>query len=108
MFSCGIIVADTHLEHLRGQANLKVFGQSQTTVSGAVNSNHFCSTCGSLMYRVSSAFPGYSALRLGTVDDFHLHETKLKPKVELFTKDRVGWFSGLEGAKQIEGNAYTT
>ncbi|KAE9406069.1 hypothetical protein BT96DRAFT_963625 [Gymnopus androsaceus JB14] len=26
-----------------------------------------------------------------TVDDFHLHETKLKPRAEQFVEDRVGW-----------------
>lgn len=59
------------------------------------------------MYRVGAAFPGHSILRIGTVDDFTLHETKLKPRVEQFTKDRVSWFSGMEGAKQVEGSAYT-
>lgn len=65
--------------------------------------NYFCSTCGTLMYRVGSAFPGQSILRIGTVDDFNLHETKLRPQIEQFTKDRVVWFSGVEGAKKFEG-----
>jgi len=68
--------------------------------------NHFCSTCGTLMYRVSSGWPGMSILRIGTVDDFHLHETKLKPQVEQFTKDRVAWLKGAEGAKQVEGATF--
>ena len=55
------------------------------------------------MYRVGSQFPGQSILRIGTVDDFNLHETKLRPQVEQFVKDRVSWLSGVEGAKQIEG-----
>lgn len=59
--------------------------------------NHFCKTCGTLMYRVGAAFPGCSILRLGTVDDFNLVETKLKPQRELFVKDRVSWFSGVQG-----------
>ena len=41
-------------------------------------------------------------MRIGTVDDFSLHETKLKPRVEQFTKDRVNWLHGVEGAKQTE------
>lgn len=69
--------------------------------------NYFCSTCGTLMYRVGEAFPGMSIMRIGTVDDFSLHETKLKPRVEQFTKDRVGWFTGVEGIRQVEGSAYT-
>lgn len=64
--------------------------------------NYFCSTCGTLMYRVGSGFPGCSILRIGTVDDFNLHETKLKPRVEQFTKDRVSWLSGVEGAEKHE------
>lgn len=59
------------------------------------------------MYRVGAAFPDQSILRIGTVDDFHLHETMLRPRVEQFTKDRVGWLCGVEVVKQIEGNAYT-
>ena len=46
-------------------------------------------------------------MRIGTIDDFHLHETKLKPGVEQFTKDRVGWLPGLEGVKKVEGSAFT-
>lgn len=60
------------------------------------------------MYRVGAGFPGMSFLRLGTVDDFRLPETKLKPRIEQFTKDRVSWFSGAgeSGVKQCEGFAY--
>lgn len=54
------------------------------------------------MYRVGEAFPGKSILRIGTVDDFHLHETKLKPRREAFTKDRVCWLREVEGTQQIE------
>lgn len=59
--------------------------------------NYFCKTCGTLMYRVGAAFPDCSILRLGTVDDFNLVETKLKPTRELFVKDRVSWFEGVKG-----------
>ena len=107
MFASNFTVANTHLKHLRGRENLKAFSQSQTIASGNVMTNYFCSTCGSLMYRVGSAFPGQSILRIGTVDDFNLHETKLKPRVEQFTKDRVSWFHGVEGARKVEGSAYT-
>lgn len=58
------------------------------------------------MYRVSSGSPGHSILRIGTVDDFSLHETALKPRVETFTKDRVAWLHGAEGVTQFEGNYY--
>ncbi|KAJ7132301.1 Mss4-like protein [Mycena epipterygia] len=106
MFATNFTIADTHLKHLRGRENLKVFSQKETIGSGYTMTNHFCSTCGTLMYRVGAAFPGMSILRVGTVDDFHLHETKLKPRVEQFTKDRVAWLSGLEGVPQFEGMAF--
>jgi hypothetical protein len=90
--------------------------------------NYFCQTCGTLstypgpllplslylllcavsstvtsnnpaVYRVGAAFPNRSILRLGTVDDFNLVETKLKPTRELFVKDRVSWFKGVDGEK---------
>ncbi|CAN9387040.1 unnamed protein product [Alternaria alternata] len=77
--------------------NLSVYSQVATIASGHSMANHFCKTCGTLMYRVGGGFPGCSILRLGTVDDFNLVETKLKPQSELFIKDRVGWFSGVQG-----------
>ncbi|KAL8829104.1 MAG: hypothetical protein Q9191_002207 [Dirinaria sp. TL-2023a] len=107
MFASNFIVADVHLKHLRGWKTLKTFAQSRTIASGNAMTNHFCSNCGTLMYRVGSAYPGKSILRIGTVDDFHLHETKLRPRVEQFTKDRVAWLAPVEGVKQFEGSAYT-
>ncbi|KAK5243813.1 hypothetical protein LTR40_012417, partial [Exophiala xenobiotica] len=88
MFASNFTVDDKYLKHLRGQDNLKTFGQSRTIASGKMMTNYFCSTCGTLMYRVGAAFPGKSILRIGTVDDFTLHETKLKPQIEQFVKDR--------------------
>lgn len=102
MFASNFTVKDTHLRHIRGQENLKTFGQAETIASQRKMTNYFCSTCGTLMYRVGHSFPGQSILRIGTVDDFSLHETKLRPKNETFTKDRVGWFTGVEGAVQHE------
>lgn len=106
MFASNFIVDDTYLKHLRGRENLKTFSQARTIASGNTMTNYFCSTCGTLMYRVSSGLPGRSIPRIGTIDDFHLHETKLKPRVEQFTKDRVGWLCGLDGVRQVEGSAY--
>ncbi|KAL2069937.1 hypothetical protein VTL71DRAFT_14616 [Oculimacula yallundae] len=100
-------VYDTHLKHLRGQENLKSWGQSRSIFykePGKDNTmtNYFCGTCGSLMYRVGAMFPGMSILRVGSVDDFSLVETKLKPTMEQFTRSRVGWKGATEGAKQFE------
>jgi hypothetical protein len=55
---------------------------------------------------VSSGWPGTAIMRIGQVDDLKLHETTLKPQVEQFTKDRVAWFKGAEGAEQYHGNYY--
>jgi hypothetical protein len=106
MHATNFTVYDTHLSHLRGRENLKTFKQSRTVFvkeEGKDNSmtNYFCSTCGSLMYRVAGAFPGMSILRVGSVDDFSLHETLLKPTMEQFTKDRVAWKKPTEGTTQF-------
>ncbi|KII86864.1 hypothetical protein PLICRDRAFT_143402 [Plicaturopsis crispa FD-325 SS-3] len=106
MFATNFAVLDTHLKHLRGRENLTSYAQTHTIASGNVMTNHFCTTCGTLMYRTGQGFPGMTVMRLGTVDDFHLHETKLVPRVEQFTKDRVSWLHGAEGVQQVEGNAY--
>ena len=111
MFASNFTVDNTYLKRLRGKEKLSVFGQSKTVARGHKMTNYVCSVCGTLMYRVGSAFPGCSILRLGTVDDFSLHETKLRPRIEQFTKDRVGWVCArLEGVEQFEGMAhsYTT
>lgn len=106
MFASNFIVADTHLKHLRGQDNLKTYSQSKTIASGKKMTNYFCSTCGTLMYRVGERFPGTSILRIGTIDDFRLMEMKLRPRVEQFVEGRVGWLGGAEGVKQVEGTAF--
>ncbi|OTB03662.1 hypothetical protein M426DRAFT_321587 [Hypoxylon sp. CI-4A] len=106
MFASNFTIADAHLKHERGQENLKTWGQSSTVARGFAMTNHFCGTCGTLMYRVGAGFPGAKILRIGTVDDFNLHETKLRPRVEQFTKDRVSWFTGVEGAETHEGSAW--
>ncbi|ORY61472.1 Mss4-like protein [Pseudomassariella vexata] len=91
-FASNFTVANTHLKHLRGQDTLKTFAQSQTIASGNMMTNHFCSTCGTLMYRVSSGFPHWSILRIGTIDDFTLQHTKLKPQKEIsLSNDWTGY-----------------
>lgn len=54
----------------------------------------------------SSGWPGMLFMRIGQVDDFKLHETTLKPQIETFTKDRVAWYKGAEGAVQYRGNYF--
>ncbi|KAF4629500.1 hypothetical protein G7Y89_g8647 [Cudoniella acicularis] len=106
MFASNFCILDTHLKHVRGQSNLSIFSQNTTVHNGNTMANYFCKSCGTLMYRVGGGFPGMSILRIGTVDDFHLHETRLRPQVEQFTKDRVTWLKGAEGVKQVEGSAF--
>jgi hypothetical protein len=105
MFASNFTILDSHLTHVRGRDNLTAYSQSHTIASGKMMTNYFCSTCGTLMYRVGESRPGRepkSILRLGTVDDFHLHETKLRPKGEIFVKDRISWVSAVEGTQQFE------
>ncbi|ROW09577.1 hypothetical protein VMCG_02517 [Cytospora schulzeri] len=102
MFASNFTVDDAYLKHLRGRENLKTYAQAEIVESGNTMTNYFCSTCGTLLYRVSTGFPGKSIMRIGTVDDFNLHETKLRPQKEIFTRSRVGWFTGVEGAEKFE------
>ena len=97
MFASNVTIQDPYLRYVRGRDNLTVYSQAKTTTSGKAMTNYFCKTCGTLMNRIADAFPGRNFIRLGTVDDFTLHETKLRPTVELFTKDRVSWFAGVPG-----------
>ncbi|KAI1178321.1 Mss4-like protein [Nemania sp. FL0916] len=106
MFASNIIAKSEAVKHLRGRENLKTWGQSTTIGSGGTMTNYFCQTCGTLMYRIGEKFPGVLILRLGTVDDFNLAETKLRPRTEQYIEDRASWFTGCEGAKQTKGMAY--
>nr|POE47479.1 hypothetical protein CFP56_00810 [Quercus suber] len=105
-FASNFIIKEAELKHLKGKELLKEFSQSNTIATGNTMSNYFCSNCGTLMYRISTGFPGMYITRIGTVDNFKLQETKLKPKHEQFTKNRVSWFKGGDGVEQHEGNFY--
>ncbi|KAI5475543.1 serine/threonine protein phosphatase [Pseudohyphozyma bogoriensis] len=96
MFATNFCVTDEGLRHVRGQDLLKQFSQNTSIHNGKTMTNHFCGECGTLMYRIGEGFPGLNILRVGTVDDFSLHETVLKPRVEQFIKDRVGWLKDVE------------
>lgn len=105
MFTTAFIVRDSHLEHLRGEENLSLYTQSDTIASGSEMTNYFCKTCGTLMYRRGINFPGSSLLRTGTVDDFSLHETVLKPRIENFAEDRVCWLKEVDGMRRFAKQA---
>jgi len=105
MFASNFTVLNSHLKHLRGRENLSSYGQSLTVARhGNLMTNYFCKTCGTLLYRTGDGFPHMSIMRIGTIDDFNLMETKLKPRVEFFTKDRVSWLpgAGAYGVKQVK------
>ncbi|KAF3762828.1 hypothetical protein M406DRAFT_264365 [Cryphonectria parasitica EP155] len=104
MFASNFVVDDAYLKHVRGKDKLKTWSQSKTIASGNTMTNYFCSTCGTLMYRVSSGFPGKSITRIGTIDDFHLIENKLAPTIEQFVKSRVSWLSDVKRAQQFENS----
>ena len=53
------------------------------------------------MYRISSGWPELLITRIGTVDDYDLHESVLKPRIEIYAKDRVCWLGGAEGVEQF-------
>ncbi|QIX01457.1 hypothetical protein AMS68_006974 [Peltaster fructicola] len=106
MFASNFIVDDKYLKHLRGEDKLTRWAQSKTIASGNTMENSFCSVCGTLMYRRSTGYPGMSIMRIGTIDDFNLHESKLKPRVEQLCQDRVSWFKGGEGVEQHDGHYY--
>ncbi len=104
MFCSNFTIKDTSLKHVRGEDKLSRWAQNKTIATGATMEDSFCSVCGNLMYRREQQVPGYfffflSILRIGTVDDFNLHASKLKPQFEQFTDSRVSWFGGV----QIEG-----
>ncbi|KAH7324268.1 Mss4-like protein [Stachybotrys elegans] len=103
MFASNFVIKKTHLKWVRGRENLKEFTQSETIRRGNDMTNSFCSTCGGLMWRYSSGNPDIFFMRIGTVDDFHLHETKLRPQVEIFTEGRVAWLDAIEGVEQVHG-----
>lgn len=104
MFSSLVTVDDQHLQHVRGEDKLTQFTTSTTPASGRAMTNYFCSVCGTLMYRKSEDRPTWSICRLGTIDDFNLAETKLRPTMEIYTKDRCAWLLALEGAVQSEAS----
>jgi len=107
-FASNFIIKDDTLEHVKGADKLTKYARSEGIASGNTMTNYFCKECGTLLYRVSSGFPGKSIMRIGTVDDYEVQSTRLRPRVEQFTKDRVAWLGGGVGVKQVEGNYFVS
>lgn len=97
---------DKYVRYVRGRDNIKEFSQSKTIASKNTMTNQFCATCGTLLNRISSGFPGKSILRIGTVDDFRVQETILKPRVEQYTKHRLNWVHPIDGVRQVDGSSF--
>jgi hypothetical protein len=106
MFASNFIVEDKDIKWIRGKEKLTRYSRDDTTTTGSDMATFFCSICGTVMNRVSAGFPNGNFLRIGTVDDFNLQATILKPKTEQFTHTRFPWVHGVDGAKQWTGFAY--
>ena len=108
MFASNFVVKDSHLTHVRGEDRLTRFRQSNTIATGNWMENSFCSVCGTLMYRRSEGFPGMSIPRIGTIDDFGLQETKFKPRIETFEKDRCAWLQPAKVSCSVQASIRVT
>ncbi len=71
--------------------------------SGNEITNHSCNSCGGLLYRTSTGYPGTMVIKAGLVDGSDESEA-FKPDVELFTNSRLTWLRPVEGAKQEPGD----
>lgn len=100
-FASNFVVNAAATTHVRGQDKLTRFAQSKTIMTGHEMANYFCSICGTLMYRISSGYPGKLIPRIGTVDDFDVQSKQLRPTVEQFAKNRMEWFKGLEEGEGV-------
>jgi hypothetical protein len=103
MFATNFTSLDTHTRFTRGEDNLTVFSQSKTTTTGETMANSFCKTCGTLMFRAGTVAPGTRFMRGGIIDDHRLHDTMLKPGVEIFSEHRGAWVKPVDGAEQAKG-----
>lgn len=59
----------------------------------------FCDTCGCTIYKEHESFPESVIVLAGTLDDPDALE-QARPEMELWTKHRVSWLSGLQGTEQ--------
>lgn len=69
--------------------------------SGKINKHFFCSNCGSSLYTELEAMPEATIIKAGTLDG-GAASLGGKIAVEFYTKDRVSYLQGHEGAKQLQ------
>jgi hypothetical protein len=98
-FALNILFSDATLEVLSG----KLSTYTKTANSGNTITNHSCSSCGSLLYRSSSGYPGTIVIKAGCIDGVDA-ASEYVPEVEIFTRSRVPWVQPIAGAKQEPGD----
>lgn len=106
MFATNFIVHSDDLRYTRGKELVKTYSQNKTISEKNYMTNYFCPNCGSLLNRVSSGSPELNFVRVGAVDDLHLHDALLKPEVEQFIDSRVAWLEPVDGVTQAHGMEY--
>lgn len=55
------------------------------------------------MFRAGTVAPGTRFMRGGIIDDQSLHDTMLKPGVEIFSEHRAAWVNPVSGVEQAKG-----
>lgn len=66
--------------------------------------NHFCSTCGTVLFRTGGApaVKGLIGLRAGVLDDQSIVDASA-PMMEVFVERRQKWRKEIDGAIQMNG-----
>ncbi|KAK5077277.1 hypothetical protein LTS08_008580 [Lithohypha guttulata] len=67
--------------------------------SGKINKHFFCGTCGSGLYTELEVMPEMTCVKAGGLDG-GAASLGGKVGVEFYTKDRVSYLQGIDGAKQ--------
>lgn len=67
-------------------------------LSGKEHTLSFCGTCGTSLYSQQAGMPGVTLIKTGSLND--AADRNMQVAVELFCKDRVGFDSPVDGAKQ--------
>lgn len=67
--------------------------------SGKINKHFFCPNCGSSLYTELEVMPEMACVKAGALDG-GAASLGGKIGVEFYTKDRVSYLNGCEGAKQ--------
>lgn len=72
--------------------------------SGMTLTTHFCSNCGSCVYKEgdSEAFKGTVIVQAGTLDKGGMELNDVKPGAELWVKQRVPWLEELKDVAQLQ------